>query len=108
MNREVKQFHAETEAKKTFAVRVVHVWGVEAGHMKVLDANVTTGGMFVHWPLAGTIRVLAKSGRLGATNTRLGLWRVHSDDFKEMRRRRVILQDRAAEFLPLASARPVP
>lgn len=106
MSKTTKQFHDEQDAKKPFWVRVIHVWQPGQTEVKHLEATVSLGGSFVHWPLAGQIRVLKRSGRLGATNTRLGMWRVHSDDFREMRRRYAILKDSVAEFLPLASARP--
>lgn len=106
MSKTTKQFHAEEDAKKPFAVRVIHVWQPGQNEMKCLEATVSLGGTFVHWPLAGQIRVLKGSGRLGASNTRLGMWRVHSEDLKEMRRRLAILKAGTVEFLPLASARP--
>lgn len=84
MSNAAKDFRTALE---TIPVRLVHVWG---GPPQIVDGWATTAGMWVHWPLAGDFR-LSKRGLLGNARSKIGRWRVHQADFKELRRRYLVL-----------------
>lgn len=83
MSQTLKNFHDEIELRQPVKVRLVHRFG---GPERELDAVATTGGIFVHWPLSGLIKV-SRTGHLEPKTSKAGLWRVCTNDLVTMQRR---------------------
>lgn len=86
-------------------VRLVHDFG---GEEKTLDAEVTTSGIFVHWPTSGMFQVYLRTGRLGPTNTKPGRWRVHTEDWPALKAELSKVRGNQWEFRPVAQSVPHP
>lgn len=98
MSKAAKRFREELAAKAPLKVWVV-LDGANATRIE-REAVVTTGGMFVQWPMCGLYRVLA-DGYLSPPAKR---WRVCAEDFAELLKRRAILLDEKSHFLPVTGS----
>ena len=100
MSKTTDQFRAELEAKKPFKVKLL--WDDRKYEIFYREAFVTTGAMWVVWPLAGSYQV-DRTGHLKGSKT-TKRWRVCAEDFAELKRRFAIVRGTVAEFLPVTGS----